>query len=360
MNALFLNNKHKLANAKFIEFNGWSMPVHYGSIIDEHNCVRNNIGLFDVSHMGNIFISGKNAEDLLAFILPADIENMYPGKAVYTQLLNDAAGIIDDLIVYKIADDEFMLIVNAGNIKKDYDWILQHNSDFGANCINASQDYCILALQGPNTEKVVTQLFSLNFNDLRRFHFKTFDFKNEKLYIARTGYTGEPGVEIIVKNTVAEFIFDKILIALKNFDGMLIGLGARDTLRLEAGYPLHGQDIDESTTPIEAGLGWSIKSKKNYIGKTIIDKQLNEGVSKKLCGFVIADKSIARHNTLIFDGAEAVGEVTSGSFSPSLNKPIGLAYIKTEYLISQNLKADIRGKYMSIKIVDIPFIKKNI
>ncbi|MBP7651853.1 glycine cleavage system aminomethyltransferase GcvT [Candidatus Dependentiae bacterium] len=358
MKHILLEEKHKSLGAKFIEFGGWNMPVHYGSIIDEHNSVRNNAGVFDVSHMGKLFISGKDSQKFLSDVLPADINGIKEGKGVYTQLLNNNAGIIDDLIVYKISSDNYFIIVNAANIEKDFKTFSSIIKNYDCSINNLSENFCIFAVQGKNAWQVVDKVLNISSSDIRRFNFIEIQYKGSRCFICRTGYTGEDGFEIVPHNNAAPEIFSRITEEIKNICGKMCGLGCRDTLRLEAGYMLHGHDIDETTTPVEAGLEWSIKG-KGYIAESVIQSQIKNGVQKKIAGFVVKDKGIIRSNCSIISEGKIIGNITSGSFSPTLNKSIGIGYIHPDYFSNgKSIYADVRGKFLLIERVKLPFLKK--
>lgn len=358
MKSILLEEKHKNLGAKFIEFGGWNMPVHYAGIISEHNAVRNNVGMFDVSHMGKLFISGIQASKFLSASFPADIDNMKQGKGVYTQLLNDNAGIIDDLIIYKISESEYLIIVNAANIEKDFKKLNELKKDFNCSIANKSENYCIFAIQGKNSFPIIDKIFNLNSREIKRFNFKELNYKNSRCFICRTGYTGEDGFEIVPENNASPEIFDLLACEIKTMNGSMCGLGCRDTLRLEAGYMLHGNDIDETTTPVEAGLEWSIKG-RGYKSEDIIKDQIKNGVKRKLSGFAAEEKGVLRAHCNIISDNRIIGQITSGTFSPTLGKSIGIGYIKSEDISEDSaLFADVRGKLLKIKIVKLPFLKK--
>ena len=356
MNRLLLEEKHKAKGAKFIDFGGWYMPVQYKGIIAEHLLTRENKGFFDISHMGKIFINGAESEKYLNYITTANVSAINAGQAVYTFFLNENAGIIDDLIIYKNSFDDFLLIVNAANTAKDYEWLKKHSFSYDCSITNKSGEYCLFALQGPKSFESLTNIFSFDTKRIKRFGFEKLNYSGYEIYIARTGYTGEDGAEILIPNNISEMLFDKFEDELLNSEGGFVGLGARDTLRLEAGYMLHGNDIDETTTPLEAGLGWVLKG-KNYFGEDALNKQRQNGIEKKLYGFIVTDKGIARHDCKIFSDGVYAGRITSGTMSPSLNKSLGLAYINEKFS-GKPLYADVRGKNLKIEICKTPFIKK--
>ena len=356
----FLHNKHVALGARMVDFAGWDMPVQYNSIIEEHKNVRENAGLFDVSHMGEIIVRGNDALKFLNKLVPQDISKLIDSKAVYCQLTNENAGLIDDLIIYKLIDNEYLIVANASRIDEDINWISRNKIGFNVDIINESHNYSMLAVQGP---KACDLIRSMGVAELPEFFaIKEDEIQNIKLWISRTGYTGEDGVELIVKNEYAEELWDKLMESGKNFGLKPIGLGARDSLRLEAALHLYGNDLDETTTPIEAGLSWSVSKDKtaNYNGKDIITKQLTDGVSQKLIGFKMLDKGIARHGYDVYYNNEKIGTVTSGGVSPTRGDNIGLAYIKNldNLSVGSTIQIMIREKLYNAEIVKRPFIPK--
>jgi glycine cleavage system T protein (aminomethyltransferase) len=355
-------NIHEKLGAKIVEFAGYLMPIQYSSIIAEHKAVRNSVGVFDVSHMGEVFVTGKNAMDFIQQITINDASKLFSGRVQYSAMCYLDAGIIDDLLVYKIADDKYMLVVNASNIQKDFDW-MKENNKFNVNLENLSDEYSLLAVQGPNSQKVVQKVFKDHFNDLEYYHFKEITFEGSKLLVSRTGYTGELGYEIYFTGTesFAEKIWNLLFEAGKEFDIKPVGLGARDSLRLEMGYCLYGNDIDKTTNPLEAGLGWITKLKKdNFIGKDSLLKIKEGGLKKKLVSITSEEKAFPRHGYEITVSGKKIGEVTSGTVSPILEKAIALGYVESEYS-SEGTKLNflIRGKEIPAKVVKLPFISKS-
>jgi aminomethyltransferase len=355
-------NIHEKLGAKIVEFAGYLMPIQYSSIIAEHKAVRNSVGVFDVSHMGEVFVTGKNALDFVQYITINDASKLFPGRVQYSAMCYPAAGIIDDLLVYKIADDKYMLVVNASNIQKDLDW-MKENNKFNVNLENLSDEYSLLAVQGPNSPKVVLKVFKEDFNDLEYYHFKEIIFEGSKLLVSRTGYTGELGYEIYFTGTElqAEQIWNLLFEAGKEFDIKPVGLGARDSLRLEMGYCLYGNDIDETINPLEAGLDWITKLKKdNFIGKESLLKIKESGLKKKLVPIISEEQAFPRHGYEITVSGKKIGEVTSGTVSPVLEKAIALGYVESEYS-SEGTKLNffIRGKEIPAKVVKLPFISKS-
>ncbi len=357
----YLHDKHVALGAKMVDFAGWHMPVQYSSIIEEHKTVRENVGLFDVSHMGEVFVSGKEATAFLNKVVPQDIEKLDYEKAVYCQLPNKNGGLIDDLIIYKIGIENYLVICNASRIDEDLNWLVRNKRGMDVKIDNQSHNYSLLAIQGPRAIDLIRKM-GYNVQNQASFTIKPAIIEGIRLLASRTGYTGEDGFELLVENEFSEFLWDKILEEGKEFNIKPIGLGARDTLRLEAALHLYGNDLDESTTPIEAGLSWSVpKDKKaDYNGKEIIMSQISNGVSKKLVGLVMLDRNIARHGYEVYYNGEKVGHVTSGCVSPSTGKNIALAYVKNDKEICTDtvVQVMIREKLHDAKIVKRPFVPK--
>jgi aminomethyltransferase len=326
-----LNNLHVKLGAKMVPFAGFNMPVRYSSDIEEHMTVRKGVGVFDVSHMGEFTVKGPKALDLIQRVTSNDASKLVNGQAQYSCLPNDKGGIVDDLIVYKIQDEDYLLVVNAGNIDKDWNWISQHNTQ-GAELKNISDDICLFAVQGPKAVSTLQKLTSTDLSAIKYYHFAIGDFAGvPDVLLSNTGYTGAGGFEIYIHKNHAEKIWHAIFEAGKEFDIKPIGLGARDTLRLEMGFCLYGNDIDDTTSPLEAGLGWITKFTKEFTNSSNIKKQKEEGVKKKLIGFKMVDKGIPRHDYLIKDAAgNTIGKVTSGTMSPVLGIGVGLGYVTTE------------------------------
>lgn len=357
----YLHDKHVALGAKMVDFAGWHMPVQYSSIIEEHKTVRENVGLFDVSHMGEVFVSGKEATAFLNKVVPQDIEKLDYEKAVYCQLPNKNGGLIDDLIIYKIGIENYLVICNASRIDEDLNWLVRNKRGMDVKIDNKSHNYSLLAIQGPRAIDLIRKM-GYNVQNQASFTIKPAIIEGIRLLASRTGYTGEDGFELLVENEFSEFLWDKILEEGKEFNIKPIGLGARDTLRLEAALHLYGNDLDESTTPIEAGLSWSVpKDKKaDYNGKEIIMSQISNGVSKKLVGLVMLDRNIARHGYEVYYNGEKVGHITSGCVSPSTGKNIALAYVKNDKEICTDtvVQVMIREKLHDAKIVKRPFVPK--
>ena len=342
-------------------FGGFIMPIQYTNITDEHNAVRQHSGVFDVSHMGEVFVSGKDATAFLNKIVPQDIEKLDYEKAVYCQLPNKNGGLIDDLIIYKLGIEYYLVICNASRIDEDLNWIVRNKRGMNVKIDNQSHNYSLLAIQGPRAIDLVRKM-GYNLPDQKSFTIKPAIIEGIKLLASRTGYTGEDGFELLVENEYSEFLWDKILEEGQEYGIKPIGLGARDTLRLEAALHLYGNDLDENTTPIEAGLSWSVPKDKqaDYNGKEIIMSQIANGVSKKLVGLEMLDRNIARHGYEIYFNGEKVGHVTSGCVSPSTGKNIALGYVKNlkEICTDTTVQVMIREKLHDAKIVKRPFVQK--
>lgn len=353
-------NKHIALGAKMAEFAGYNMPISYSGINDEHAAVRNNAGVFDVSHMGEFILKGEHALDLIQRVTSNDASKLIAGKAQYSCLTNEEGGIVDDLLVYCVEENKvYMLVVNASNIEKDWNWISKYNTR-NAEMHNVSDKTCLLAVQGPNATKILQPLTNLDILNLSYYTFVKGIFAGvENVMISATGYTGAGGVEIYFedKNDNADKIWEAIFSATAAQPIKPIGLGARDTLRLEMGYCLYGNDIDDTTSPLEAGLGWITKFTKEFTAKAILEKQKKEGIKRKLVGFEMLDKGIPRHHYDITDAAgNKIGYVTSGTQSPSLQKAVGMGYVNIENAaLDSEIFIAVRDKRLKAVIVKFPF-----
>lgn len=357
---LQLNDKHIALGGKMVEFAGFNMPVQYEGVNAEHETVRNAVGVFDVSHMGEFLITGPKALDLIQKVSTNDASTLYDGKAQYSCLPNGKGGIVDDLIIYRFNEEKYLLVVNASNIEKDWNWISSQN-DMGADMRNLSDDYSLLAIQGPKAIEAMQSLTSVDLSTIKFYHFEVADFAGiEHVIVSATGYTGSGGFEIYCKNSEVEQVWDKVFEAGKDFGIKPIGLAARDTLRLEMGFCLYGNDIDDTTSPIEAGLGWVTKFTKSFIDNELLKQQKENGVSKKLIGFEMIDRGIPRHDYEVVNAkGNVIGRVTSGTMSPSMKKAIGLGYVSTEHLANSNeIFIRVRNKDLKAQIVKPPFYKK--
>lgn len=361
MKQLALNDTHVALGGKMVEFAGYNMPVQYEGVNAEHDTVRNGVGVFDVSHMGEFLLTGPKALDLIQKVTSNDASTLYDGRAQYSCLPNGKGGIVDDLIVYKIADEKYLLVVNASNIEKDWNWISSHN-DLGVEMRNLSDEYSLLAIQGPKAVEAMQSLTSVNLSEIKYYHFEVADFAGiANVIISATGYTGSGGFEIYCKNSEVQQIWNKVFEAGAAFGIKPIGLAARDTLRLEMGFCLYGNDIDDTTSPLEAGLGWITKFTKDFTDKTFLQKQKEEGVSRKLVAFELIDKGIPRHDYEIANAVgQIIGKVTSGTMAPSVKKAIGMGYVETAYATENSeIFVVIRDKHIKAKVVKLPFYKPN-
>jgi aminomethyltransferase len=353
-----LNNLHTQLGGKMVPFAGYNMPVRYSSDIEEHMTVRNGVGVFDVSHMGEFTVKGPNALDLIQRVTSNDAAKLVDGQAQYSCLPNDKGGIVDDLIVYKIKENDYLLVVNASNIDKDWNWISQHNTQ-GVEMKNISDDICLFAVQGPKAVATLQKLTTTDLTSIKYYHFAVGELAGVKdVILSNTGYTGAGGFEIYVHKSAAEKIWKAVFEAGAEFNIKPIGLGARDTLRLEMGFCLYGNDIDDTTSPLEAGLGWITKFTKDFTNSANIKKQKEEGVKKKLVGFKMIDKGIPRHDYPIKDTAgNIIGKVTSGTQSPMLSIGIGLGYVTTENAnTGTEIFIEVRGKALKAIVSKLPLI----
>lgn len=358
-------DQHLALNAKIIDFGGFDMPVTYAGIKIEHNAVREKVGLFDVSHMGEFFVKGPQALDLIQYVTINDASKMVDGQAQYSAMCYEDGGIVDDLLIYKIADEHYMLVVNASNIDKDYEWIAAQAPKFDCTLANESNDWCLLAVQGPAAPSVMNELtpLDLDTNTIKYYTFlQTTVAGQENVILAATGYTGEKGFELYFRKDQADpaTVWKAILEAGKEFGIEPCGLGARDTLRLEKAYALYGNDIDQTTNPIEAKMGWLTKvDKGDFIGKQAIIKA-KEHQTRKLVGFVIEEKAIARHGFEVVNPEnfeENIGVVTSGTMAITMEKSIGMAYVKTDFMaVGTKIAIKIRKKTVFAEVVKVPFM----
>jgi aminomethyltransferase len=354
-----LTHIHESLGAKMVPFAGFNMPVQYEGVNAEHLTVRNAVGVFDVSHMGEFFLEGKNTLALIQKVTSNDASKLFDGKVQYSCLPNNNGGIVDDLLVYRINEEKYMLVVNASNIEKDWNWISRHN-DLDVKMTNKSSETSLLAVQGPKASEALQSLTDINLKSMEYYTFKIGTFAGvENVIISATGYTGSGGFEIYFKNEDAVHIWTEIFKAGEKYGIKPIGLAARDTLRLEMGFCLYGNDINDNTSPIEAGLGWITKFTKDFVNAETLKKQKEEGVTKKLVAFEINDKGIPRHGYSIVDEqGNSIGEVTSGTMSPSLKKGIGMGYVtKANAKLGSKINIQVRNKVISATIVKLPFYK---
>ena len=355
-----LTHIHEQLGAKMLPFAGYNMPITYEGVNAEHETVRNNVGVFDVSHMGEFLLSGPNALALIQKVCSNDASVLTVGKAQYSCLPNNDGGIVDDLIIYKMKEDQYLLVVNASNIEKDWAWISERN-DLGVDMKNVSDDYSLLAIQGPKAVEAMQSLSSIDLSAIKYYHFEVGDFAGvDNVIISATGYTGSGGFEIYVSNSDAEQVWNRVFEAGASFGIKPIGLAARDTLRLEMGFCLYGNDIDDTTSPLEAGLGWITKFNKEFTNSASLQKQKEEGVRRKLIAFELTDRGVPRHDYEIVDtDGNIIGKVTSGTMAPSLNKGIGLGYVTTDHsAVDSEIFIRIRKNDVAAKVVKLPFYKK--
>jgi aminomethyltransferase len=355
-----LADLHAKLGGKMVPFAGFNMPVRYSSDIEEHMTVRNGVGVFDVSHMGEFTLKGPHALDLIQRVTSNDASKLVDGQAQYSCLPNEQGGIVDDLIVYKLKDNDYLLVVNAGNIEKDWNWINRYNTH-GAEMKNISNDICLFAVQGPKAMPTLQKLTATELSAINYYHFAIGELAGvPDVILSNTGYTGAGGFEIYVHQQHAESIWNAIFEAGKEFDIKPIGLGARDTLRLEMGFCLYGNDIDDTTSPLEAGLGWITKFTKAFTNSENLKKQKEEGVTRKLVGFKMIDKGIPRHDYVIKDASgNSIGKVTSGTMSPMLGIGIGLGYVTTAHATpGTEIFIDVRGRAIKASVHKLPLIDK--
>jgi aminomethyltransferase len=355
-----LSDIHISLGAKMVPFAGYLMPVSYEGINAEHENVRSKVGVFDVSHMGEFILKGEKALDLIQRVTSNDASKLTDGKVQYSCFTNENGGIVDDLLVYRIDEKTYMLVVNASNIQKDWEWINKYNKD-GVEMHNISDKTSLLAVQGPMAAKALQSLTSIDLGAMEYYTFKKGTFAGvDNVLISATGYTGAGGFELYFVNSDAEKIWSAIFEAGKSFGIKPAGLGARDTLRLEMGFCLYGNDIDDTTSPIEAGLGWITKFTKDFVNSSSLKAQKEKGVEKKLMGFEMIDKGIPRHDYIVYDSdGNKIGKVTSGTQSPTLQKAIGMAYIKTEFAKEgSDIFIGIRDKFLKAKVMKVPFLKQ--
>ncbi len=359
-----LNQAHRKLGGRMVEFGGWDMPVQYpAGTMTEHLRARTNAGLFDVSHMGEIEVRGPDSIPLVNRLVSNDASKLIDGQAQYSALTTPAGTVIDDLLVYRFAENHLLLVVNAGTTEKDWDWIISHRGDENVELRNVSADYCQIAVQGPDAISILQKLTAVPLSEIKYYHFRYASVDGVPAIVSRTGYTGEDGFEVYAAADKAELLWNKILDAgdFGSDHGVLpCGLAARNTLRLEAGMCLYGHEIDETTTLLEANLGWICKlNKGDFIGREPLQKQKDEGVKRKLIGFDVTDRGIARDGQDVLIGGARAGQVTSGSPAPFLKKNIGMAYVPVEFAnVGQAIEIDVRGRLVGAQIVPLPFYKR--
>jgi len=353
-----LNDLHEKLGGKMVPFAGYNMPVRYSSDKEEHMTVRNSVGVFDVSHMGEFILKGPKALDLIQWVSSNDASKLEDGQAQYSCLPNDRGGIVDDLLIYRKKENEYMLVVNASNIEKDWNWIKSQDK-WGVDMENISDDIVLFAVQGPKAVETLQKLTEIDLAEVKFYTFCEGELAGKEMIISATGYTGSGGFELYIDKNAAEEVWNKIFEAGEEFGIKPIGLGARDTLRLEKGYCLYGNDITDETSPLEAGLGWVTKFSKDFINAEKLKAQKEAGVERKLVGFEMIDRGIPRHDYQLADlDGNIIGSVTSGTMSPSLNKGIGMGYVTTAHSKSDTeIAVIIRDKHVKAKVVRPPFLK---
>ena len=350
---------HLEAEARMVEFAGWRMPVQYGGVIDEHRAVRSAAGLFDVSHMGEIRVAGPGAEGMLQRLTPNNVARLRPGRAHYSALLTERGTYIDDLLVYRLGEEEFLLVVNAANAAADLEWLRAHGEG-EAEVGDVSSSYALLALQGPRAEEILRPLTDADLGELSYYRFAEARVAGRRMIVSRTGYTGEDGFELYVDPAGAPDLWRRLLAAGRPAGLVPAGLGARDTLRLEAAMALYGHELDEETTPLEAGLDWTVKWKSGeFIGRDALLEQREAGPRRRLCGFEVTGRGIARQGSAVLLDGEVAGAVTSGTWSPTFEKAIGMAYVEAEPpAVGHEIELEVRGRRLAGRIVELPFYRR--
>lgn len=353
-----LNQVHIDLGARMVPFAGYNMPVLYTNLMEEHHQVRNKVGIFDVSHMGEIWVEGPQALDLIQWVCSNDASKLVDGKVQYSSLLNETGGIVDDLLVYRFGAERYLLVVNASNIEKDFAYLNKQNR-FDCRLTNQSDEYALFAVQGPRAKEVLQKLTAVNLSSIPYYYFQEGDLAGiHGVILSNTGYTGAGGFEVYVKNAEAKKVWDAIMQAGEEFEIKPIGLGARDTLRTEMGFALYGNEINDTTSPIEAGLGWITSFNKDFVAKSIHEEIKNKGAKRRLVGFEMVERGIPRTGFLIKnEGGEVIGEVSSGTQSPTLNKAIGMGYvISNKAQVGNSIFIEIRNQLIKAEIVKMPFI----
>lgn len=356
-----LYSEHVRLKGKLVDFAGWEMPLQFDSIINEHNLVRKEAGLFDVSHMGEIEIVGPDAIRFSDYLITNSVSSLKNGAIVYSPMCNENGGIVDDVLVYRIGNGKVMFVVNASNKDKDFEWITKNKGAFDVQIKDASDDFAQIAFQGPHAEGILQEISQVKLADIPFYHFVYGRVNGIQALVSRTGYTGEDGFELYIDPQGAIPLWRKILEAGAGLGVKPIGLGARDTLRFEASYMLYGNELSDETTPLEAGLKWTVKMDKDFIGKAILEEQLANGTKYKLKGLELSGRSIARHGFEVFDGEKKIGWITSGVFSPTLGKSLALAYLEKDYWKNgSEVQVEIRSKKAPAVVVKTPFYRGSV
>jgi aminomethyltransferase len=355
-----LNEIHVEAGARLVPFAGWTMPVQYASVIEEHRAVRERAGLFDVSHMGELRVRGAGAEGFLQRVTPNDVSKLTPGRAHYSGLLTEQGTYVDDLLVYRLAEEDFLVVVNAANTEKDLAWLAERQVE-GATVEDESERWALLALQGPRAEAILSRLTELDLAAIRYYRFAEGEVAGRSMIVSRTGYTGEDGFELYVPPEAAPDLWRSLMAAGADQGLQPAGLGARDTLRMEAGMALYGHEIDDTTTPLEAGLRWVVKMDKgDFVGRAALERQEQAGLERRLVGIEVAERGIARQGYPVWSGERRVGEMTSGTWSPTFEKALGMAYVPVE-LAEPGTPVDIeiRQRRVGARVAEIPFYRRS-
>lgn len=362
MNRTPLYEEHIRLKGKMVNFAGWEMPLQYGRINEEVMAVRNSVGIFDVSHMGEIYVEGKDAVEFANLLVTNDVESLKNKQICYTPMCYENGTIVDDLLIYKFNERKVLMVVNASNTNKDFEWISSKAKGFDIEILNRSPEIVQIAFQGPKAEAVLSQISQIALPEIHYYHFTEGRINGIRSLVSRTGYTGEDGFEIYIDKNAAIPMWRKLIEIAKQIKGLPCGLATRDILRFESSYMLYGNDIDSTTTPLEAPLKWTVKmNKERFIGKKALEKQIQEGIKRKLIGFEMFDRSIPRHGCKIFQGREEVGYVTSGNHSPTLGKELGMGYVKKQFAKhGTDIEVEIRGKRKKAKIVKLPFYKGSV
>lgn len=357
-----LYDEHIRLGAKMVEFAGWMMPLQYENITSEVKAVRECVGVFDVSHMGEILVEGPDTLKFIDKLITNDFSSLKCDHAIYTVMCNEKGGILDDLLVYKFSKEKALLVVNAANVEKDYNWILNHSKNYNVSVKNVSDDFVLIAFQGPKSQELLQKFASIRLEKLEYYQFAEIRIRGVKVYISRTGYTGEDGFEIFTKPEAGVTLWRTLLELAGKYGGKPAGLGARDICRLEASYMLYGEDMDENTSPLEVGLSWVVKFyKEDFIGKDALLKQREKGPERKIVGLVLKEKSVARHGYKVFKDKEEIGNITSGNYSPTLEKSIALAIVKSESVKKgDEVEVEIREKKVKAEVVSLPFYKGSV
>lgn len=363
LKTLPLHSEHERLGGRFGAFGQWYVPLYYTSVLEEHEQVRSKVGIFDISHMGEFFVRGKDARRFINQCMTNDAGKLFPGRALYSPVCRENGGIVDDIVVFEEDPENFLMVVNAANIEKDFVWFSKQLAQFqnGVKLENKSDEFALFAIQGPRSRPLIAALLDIDPSSLSYYHFVKLNSDFGELILSETGYTGEEGFEIFCPIGTAKALWKRIFEVGKNFDLKPIGFGARDTLRLESKFLLYGHDMNDETNPLEAGLGWTIGwSKENFNGKPFLETEKARGVKKKLIGFVLTGRGIARDGCSVLIDGKRVGQVTSGTFSPTLKQSIGLAYVPHEFSeIGRAIDIEIRGKLQAARVIKTPFYKRN-